>query len=604
MFQIESLMLVSSILVLFAVASSKVSARLGLPVLVVFIGLGMLAGSEGLGGIAFENYGLANGIGTVALSLILFDGGLQTSNSALRLAWKPALTLATLGVVITALVTGLAAHYVLGISLLEGILLGSIVSSTDAAAVFSVLRGRGTRLSERLGATLEVESGSNDPMAVFLTVGLLEVLTGGMNPGWPLLQLFVLQTTVGAAAGFLVGKIGVAANQKINLDAAGLYPVMMAAVGVLAYGLAASFGGSGFLAVYIAGIVLGNSQIIFRRGIALFSDGMAWLSQIVMFTMLGLLSFPSRLLEVAPQGLILAAVLIFVARPLAVHLILPIFRFSFREATLVSWGGLRGAVPIILATFPLLTDLPAGPLLFNVVFFVVLISAMTQGWTLARVAAGLGLQQPARPEPPISLEITSLRHISGDIVDYLVPEGSSPVGRTIRELSLPMGAVVAVIARGQELIPPRGGTKLRAGDHVFLVMRPGVRQLVDQVFCGPGADLGERLNSTEFPLSPDMLVSELNEFYGIEVDAEPACTLEALLRRQHDTDTLRLDSCVQVGNIRLRVREFQDKKIKMVGLQVLADAEVTAVEEPTVDDIPDPAPDTPETHDPVVSSKA
>jgi len=570
MFRVDGLILVGAVMVLFAVASSKFSARLGLPVLVVFIGLGMLAGSEGIGGIEFENYPLAHGIGTIALALILFDGGLRTSMASLHAAWKPALTLATAGVLITSVITGLAAAWVLGIPLLEGVLLGSIVGSTDAAAVFSVLRSRGARLPERLAATLEVESGSNDPMAIFLTVGILEILVGGVEPGLPLLWLFLLQMSVGAVAGLVVGRLGVEANSRINLDAAGLYPVMMAAVGFLAFGIAASVGGSGFLAVYIAGIVLGNHRIVFQRGILLFTDGMAWLGQIVMFTVLGLLSFPSRIMAVAPAGLALAAVLILVARPIAVFATLPLFRFNLRETILIAWVGLRGAVPIILATYPLLAGLPDGRLLFNVVFFAVLVSAITQGWTLPRVAARLGLERAARPEPPVSLEITSLRHVSGDIVDYLVVDGARAAGRLVRELSLPEDAVVAMISRGSDIIPPRGSTRLQVGDHAFLVVSPDGRQLVDRVFAPGGQAVDEPLTAVEFPLSARMRVAELVEFYGIDVDAPPECTLEELLRSRLSPDEIAVDSAVDLGNVRLRIRQMSGEGVDVVGLQVLA----------------------------------
>lgn len=568
MIPVDRLLLLGGLLVLFAVASSKFSSRLGVPALVVFIALGMLAGSEGLGGVDFENYPLANGIGTVALVLILFDGGLRTSIGALRVAWKPALMLATGGVLITSVATGLAASWILGIPTVEGILLGSIVGSTDAAAVFSVLRGRGARLPERLGSTLEVESGSNDPMAVFLTIGLLEILLGRMEPGVPLLWSFFFQMSLGLGVGLLVGRMGTELNERINLDAAGLYPVMMAAIGLFAYGAAAFLGGSGFLAVYVAGIVLGNHEIVFKRGIFLFSDGMAWAAQIVMFTMLGLLSFPTQLLDVAAGGIAIAAVLIFFARPVAVFALLPLFRFSVRETALVAWGGLRGAVPIILATYPLLSGLPDGPLLFNVVFFVVLVSAITQGWTLPHVAAALGLQRPAKSEPPVSLEITSLRHLRGDIVDYLVEEGSKGEGRRIRDLALPEGAVVALVARGEELIPPRGSTCLSRGDHVFLVVRPEVREIVDRIFSVRSGEDEMPLPDIEFPVSARMRVGDLAEFYGIQVEFPAEGTLEELLRARCEDQELKPGFRLSLGKISLSVLEVSSDGVETVGLRI------------------------------------
>jgi potassium/hydrogen antiporter len=339
MFLVDRLLLIAAVLILIGIVSSKLSSRIGLPVLVLFLAVGMLAGEEGIGGIEFENYALAHGIGTIALAIILFDGGLRTSLRSFRAVFKPAISLATAGVVITAGVTGAAASWLLGVPLLHGLLVGSIVGSTDAAAVFAVLRGRGVNLRKRLAATLEVESGSNDPMAIFLTVGILEVLTGGMTFGFGMLWFLVLQVTVGIGAGLLVGRAAVYAINRVDLEAAGLYPILTAATGLLAYAAAANIGGSGFLAVYLAGLIIGNRRIVFQRGILHFHDGAAWLAQIAMFVMLGLLAYPSRVVDVAGDGLIVAFVLIFVARPLAVGVLLPWFGFRIREMTFVAWVG-------------------------------------------------------------------------------------------------------------------------------------------------------------------------------------------------------------------------------------------------------------------------
>lgn len=568
MFAVDSLIALGAILALFAILSSKISTRIGVPTLVVFLALGMLAGSEGVGGLAFENYDLAAAIGTVALALILFDGGLRTSTRSLKAAWGPALVLATLGVALTAGLTGLAASLLLGIPLLQGALLGSIVGSTDAAAVFSVLRGKGARLPTRLNATLEVESGSNDPMAVFLTIGLIEIILGRLDPGFGFARFFLIQMGLGLATGLAVGWLGVKANNRINLEAAGLYPIMLAGLGLLSYGLAAVLGGSGFLAVYVAGIVMGNRSLVFKRGILLFMDGTAWLAQIVMFTMLGLLSFPSRLVEVAPVGMAVAAVLIFVARPLSVVPLLLPFRFQARELAVIAWGGLRGAVPIILATFPLLRGVPSGPLIFDVVFFVVLVSAVTQGWSLPWLARRLSLQRSVEPEAPVSLEITSLRQIDGEIIEYFLVEGSRAAGKRIRELALPDDAVVAMITRGSEMIPPRGSTRLTTGDHVFVVVRQQVRRLVDRAFAPAGGDSGSPVPEFEFPLSPQMLVSQLREYYGIRVDAAPECTLAELVQDRLQGREIAAGSTVRLGEIQLTVREISETGIERIGLRV------------------------------------
>ncbi len=486
MFLIDRLILLGGILLLIGIVSSKFSARLGLPVLVLFLAIGMLAGEDGIGGIQFDNFGVAHAIGTLALAIILFDGGLQTRLPALRAAWKPSALLATIGVLVTAIVTGAAASYVLGIPLLTGLLLGSIVASTDAAAVFSVLRSQGVRLRQRIAATLEVESGSNDPMAIFLTIGFLEVLTGRMELGVGLLRLFVLQMGVGALVGLGVGWLGIVIINRINLAAMGLYPVLASACGLLAFGTAAVLQGSGFLSIYLAGIVLGNSRVVFQRGTFLFMDGLAWIGQITMFVVLGLLSTPTELVPVAGQSLLIAAVLILVARPLAVVPLLAPFGYSPREHFLISWVGLKGAVPIILATFPLLYGLPEGRLLFDVVFFVVLVSATLQGWTMPALASRLGLQEHNPPPPLVTLELLSLSDVDAEIIDYAVAPGSGLVGRTVRDLQMPEGALVALISRDKTLIAPRGSTEMHAGDHLFVIAPPATKPAVDLALAAEG----------------------------------------------------------------------------------------------------------------------
>ena len=480
MFLVDHLILVGGLLLVIGIVSSKFSARLGLPVLVLFLAVGMLAGEDGFGGIEFDNFRVAHAIGTVALAVILFDGGLQTRFSALTAAWKPAAVLATAGVLVTAVITGLAASAILNIPLLAGLLLGSIVASTDAAAVFSVLRAQGVQLRERLSATLEVESGSNDPMAIFLTIGLVEVIAGRMEPGAALLVLFAQQMGVGAIVGLGIGWLAVRIINRINLSAAGLYPVLAGACAFVAFGLAAVAGGSGFLAIYLAGIVVGNSRIVFQRGTYMFIDGLAWMGQIAMFVVLGLLSTPSELLPIAGQALGLAAVLIFVARPIAVMPLLLPFGFSVREVALIAWVGLKGAVPIILATFPLMFGVPDGRLLFNVVFFVVLVSAVLQGWSLPLLASWLGVEEHRPPGPAVSLELMTLRNVNADILDYTVPPDSTARGRRVADLKLPEGSVLAMIVRGDSLIPPRGSTELESGDHVFVIGRMDAREALDR----------------------------------------------------------------------------------------------------------------------------
>jgi cell volume regulation protein A len=594
MFVVDTIILLTGVLLLLGIVSSKFSARFGVPVLVLFLAVGMLAGSEGIGGIDFEDFGLAHGIGTIALAIILFDGGLSTPVGSLKLSWRPAIVLATVGVLITAVITGLAVAWILELSVLEGMLLGSIVGSTDAAAVFAVLRYGGVRLPDRLASVLEVESGSNDPMAIFLTVGCIEVIMGRIELGPELLGLFVRQMAVGAGAGLLIAYATVWIVNRINLDAAGLYPVLVSACGLLAYGFAAALGGSGFLAIYLAGIVIGNSRIVFQRGVFLFHNAGAWLSQIVMFTVLGLLSFPSRLMNVSGYGLLIAAVLTFVARPVAVVISLLPFRFNRRELVFLSWVGLKGAVPITLATFPLMFGVPHAAMIFDIVFFVVLVSAAIQGWSLPLFARLLRLDMPHVAEPPLTLEISSLRHVEGDIVDYTVSDDSQVAGRLVKDIAMPEGVVIAIVARGQQIIPPQGNTRILPGDHAILVLRPGTKPLVDRVF---GRATEERLQlpaSLEFPLRASTTVSELEEFYGIQMDAAPQQTLDEFLKSRLGPERVKIGAVVHLEQIALVVRDITDGgSIESVGMIVLEQPALesldelgsdTANEEPSIDD--------------------
>jgi potassium/hydrogen antiporter len=573
MFLIDTIILVTGILLLLGIVSSKFSTRFGVPVLVLFLLLGMLAGSEGLGGIAFEDYGLAHAVGSLALALILFDGGLSTTLGGIRIVWRPALVLATFGVLATALVTGWVASWVLGVPLLHGLLLGSIIGSTDAAAVFAVLRSGGVALPERLQATLEVESGSNDPMAIFLTIGCIHVITGQMEFGPDLVLLFVKQMSIGGFMGLIGGYAAVSAVNRINLEIGGLYPVLATAFALLIFGVAARFEGSGFLAVYLAGIVIGNRRVVFKRGILMFHDALAWLSQITMFVLLGLLSFPSRLWAVAGQGLLITVVLCFVARPAAVALSLFPFRFKYRELVFLSWVGLKGAVPITLATFPLLYGIPEASLIFNVVFFVVVVSALVQGWSLPVVAKRLGLALPARPAPPVSLEISSLRHAEGDIVDYTVSKDSRAAGRLVRELALPDGVVIALIARNERLIPPQGRTRIEPGDHVIVVLRPDIRPLVNRVFTA-NADDEELPSQFEFPLRASISVAELEDLYGLRLDIPGSLTLDEAVRDLLKSEPVRVGAAVRFPEIALLVRELTPQgRIATVGMIILPQAE-------------------------------
>lgn len=565
MFMIDQIILLAAILIIFGILSSKLSARLGLPVLVLFLMVGMLAGEDGPGGIVFDNAQIAHALGSLALAIILFDGGLQTPMSSIKQVWKPASVLATLGVLTTAVLTGLAAAYILNVSLLYGLLIGAIVGSTDAAAVFSLLRNAGIHINPRLKATLEIESATNDPMAIFLTVGLLEVMVKGLEPGTGLFMLFVQQMGVGTVVGLAGGWLSVRIINRIHLTTSGLYPVMVAALGLLAFGVAANLGGSGFLAIFIAGVVIGNSRFVFQRSTFLFHDGLAWLGQIVMFVILGLLINPSTLLDVWLEGLWIAAVLILVARPLSVLPVLKIFGFNLREMTLVSWVGLRGSVPIILAIYPLIYGLPGAELIFSVVFFVVLISATVQGSTLPWVARALGLTEAPPATPAATLEITALGDVDADIVEYQLGDHSRASGRRLSQMALPDGTVVAMITRGNEVIPPRGSTFLHAGDHLFIVMKPDVRDFVDLVCSGVAEASHHDLPAGELKLKGYTKVEDLQHSYGIELCADGVLSLDEVLRQTLAGEPV-LGTSKDFGEVTLYVREMVGQRIATVGI--------------------------------------
>lgn len=573
MFLIDTVLLVGGVLLLLGIVSSKLSTRLGVPVLVLFLLVGMVAGSEGVGGLEFENYALAHAIGTMALVMILFDGGLGTSLAAIRVSWQPSLLLATFGVLMTAIITGLAAAWILGISPLEGLLLGSIVSSTDAAAVFSILRWGGISLPKRIAAVLEVESASNDPMAIFLTIGCIELLLGNVTFGPGLLKLFASQMLIGGLLGLAGGYAAVWLVNRIELGAAGLYPVLVSACCLLIYGAAIQCHGSGFLAVYVAGVVVGNRPITFQQGIRRFHDAIAWLGQIVMFVTLGLLCFPSRLWEVSGKALLICLVLMLVARPVAVLLSVLPFRFNLRELAFLSWVGLKGAVPITLATFPLMLATPEGPmhaaLLFDVVFFIVVVSAVVQGTSLTPVARWLGLEQPREPEPPVTLEISSLRRVDSEVRDYAITPDSLAAERLVKELALPSGVVVAMIVRGEKAIPPQGITRIHAGDHVILVVKRGTEPLVDQVFrrSQKPAVLPP---AVEFPFRGSITVGELEAFYSIRIDAPAETTLAAVMRRELGPDRLEVNAVVEFDSLQFRIQALApDGQIELVGMSIL-----------------------------------
>ncbi len=481
---LEYLLLAAAVLLLVSIVASKASGRLGVPALALFLIIGMLAGSDGPGGIYFDDPRLAQWLGVIALVFILYAGGLDTDWERIRPVWTAGLALSTLGVLLTALLMGLFATVVLRLSLLQGMLLGAIVSSTDAAAVFAVLRARSVRLREPLEPLLELESGSNDPMAVFLTAALTGLLASPDASPLRLVPAFFQQMLLGAALGYGMGRAMAWIVNRVRLHVEGLYPVLTVALALLTYAGTAMLGGNGFLAVYLAGLTMGRGDFVHRRSLLRFHDGLAWLMQIAMFLVLGLLVFPSRLPAVAGASLLAAAFLIFVARPLSIAATLLPFGLPAREQAMVAWVGLRGAVPIILATFPRLAGLPQADLIFNIVFFVVLTSVLIQGTTITPVARWLGVTaRPLSPaRPPIEVTANDLK---GELLELVVPSGSAAVGRQIVDLGLPRGALIVLIGRGSEHLVPDGNTVLEAGDHLLILADQDALPATRRVFA-PG----------------------------------------------------------------------------------------------------------------------
>ncbi len=457
------------LLLAVSVVFSRASQRAGVPIALLFLLIGIVAGSEGLGGIAFEDYRFAFRLGAIALALILFDGGLSTPVGAVRKVWAPAGLLATLGVV---LVSGLvaAAGRLLGLDWREALLIGAVVSSTDAAAVFAVLRGSGLHLKRRVGLTLEVESGANDPMAVILTTTLTQNL---LHPEHlSLLAItgeIALHLVVGGVVGLGIGYGGRLLLARLHLTSGGLYPALTLAVAFLAFGMATLALGSGFLAVYVAGLVLGNGPLPFRAGLLRVHDALAWLGQIGMFLILGLLVSPTRLLEVAVIGLALSLVLAIVIRPAVVAVLLLPFRYPAREQLFIGWTGLRGAVPIVLATFPVLAGAPGAGRIFDLVFFIVVASAVVPGATIAWAARRLGLHAPEPPAPQAVLAVESRMPLRGELLSFYIDEAVAVAGVALEELEFPEGAAVALIVRGDALIPAKGTTVLEPGDHAYVI---------------------------------------------------------------------------------------------------------------------------------------
>jgi len=565
LFQSNLLLLVLAGVVLVGVLSSLVASRFGAPLLLVFLVIGMLVGEDGPGGVLFSDYRATYFVGSAALAIILFDGGLRARTSSFKGALAPAILLSTAGVVITAAVAGVAAVFLLGVPPLYGFLVGAIIASTDAAAVFFLLRAGGLKLRRRVNAVLEIESGTNDPVAVFLTLAVVELILSGSGGAWWETGVLVLrQGALGAAFGLAGGLAIVTLVNRIDLPG-GLHPLFVISGAIAVFGLAAVLDGSGFLAVYVAGLVVGNRPVRASASIAAFHDTATWLCQIAMFMLLGLLVTPSRLLPVLVPALAIAAVLTLVARPLAVAICLAPFRVSMREQVFVAWVGLRGAVSIFLAAIPMLAGIAGAEVFFNVAFVVVLASLLVQGWTIAPLARRLGLALPGHARPVERVEIDLPGQLTHEIVGYPVA-AQSPV----RDPAvLPRWARPVFVIRAGEVIEPVRAGALAAGDYAYFLAPPDRAADLDRLFS---TDEESRRASVVpvFPIDPSAPLGTLAALYGIEVPAERASlTVEALFAERFADGAVTGD-VLPLDGVRLIARAVQGGRLVEAGL-VIAD---------------------------------
>ncbi|HEX4986142.1 MAG TPA: potassium/proton antiporter [Burkholderiales bacterium] len=562
--------LIGTLLLLVSILASTLSSRTGAPLLLVFLGIGMLAGDEGAGHIRFGDYQLAYLVGTMALAVILFDGGMRTRYETFRVGLWPAVSLATVGVVLTTAIVGYGAAKILGLDVMQGMLIGAIIGSTDAAAVFSLLHAAGMRLKERVGATLEIESGCNDPMAVFLTLSLMHVVSADLHsPGWGIAWHFVQQFGLGALLGVAGGRLLVWLVNHVVL-ASGLYPLLAMTGGLATYALATVLDGSGFLAIYLAGLVLGNSRVHAAGNILRVHDGLAWLSQITLFVMLGLLVAPSALFEIGPAALGVSAVLMFVARPLAVFVSLLPFRFPLNEQVFISWTGLRGAVPIVLALFPALAGLPQSSIYFNVAFFVVLTSLLVQGWTVAPLAGWLKLKLPKEHAPYYSEFVEVPGRAGLHLLGYRVNELSSAIGRTVTQLALPTEVRVVAAFREGKSVEHIPRLEVAAGDLVYVITPDEHMTQLDLVFV-PADDREESEQQRffgSFTLNGDAPLGEVVEMYGGSVAVEVGgMSLAQYIDRQFRRRPS-VGDYVRFGRLNLVVRETRAGRVSRVGIIV------------------------------------
>jgi potassium/hydrogen antiporter len=563
--------LLGALLVLAGILSSLVALRFGAPLLLVFLLVGMLAGESGIGGIKFDDVHTTYTVGSIALALILFDGGLRTRFATFRSVLAPSILLATVGVLVTAALTAPVAKYMLDLNWTESLLIGAVVASTDAAAVFLLVHARGLRLRPRVGATLEVESGTNDPFAIFLTIILVEFLLQGDKPWLTVATALAQETVLGTLVGVFGGRAMVWVLNRLALPQ-GLHAPFIATGALVVFGLAQAVHGSGYLAAYLAGLVVGNRPTRAHNTVVVFLDAVTWLAQIVMFVLLGLLVWPQRLPSTALPAILVAVTLTLIARPVAVFLCLAPFRFSLREKLFISWVGLRGAVGIFLASIPLLVGLAKAYIYFDVAFVVVILSLLIQGWTIAAAARRLHVALPRTDPPSRRVELDLPGQLEQELVGYPV----GPKSPYLRRRITPSWAKLMLVIRNQRIYTPEEAETVREGDHVYLLAPPERAQALDRFFvdmpppAAPDPQLVE-----DFFVSGDATLGALGEIYGLTIAPEDA----AITLADHFAARLghapKRNDKVALGAIALVAHSVEKDRVTMVGLQ-LAEPEPAA----------------------------
>ena len=567
---IHQIIFAGALIVMLSILAGRLSSRFGAPILLVFLGIGMLLGDEGPGGIQFSDPAAAYFFGSIALAVILFDGGLRTTRASMRLASGPAISLATLGVVMTTAVTAVAVSLFIALPPLEAFLVAAVVASTDAAAVFMLLHLRGLDINRRVGATLEVESGINDPMAIFLVLGATTLLDqDALYPDLATLLQFLWEMGAGAVMGWLGGLALVWLINRLQL-AAGLYPILALAGAVLVFGATLVVHASGFLAVFLVGYVLGNRRHRGNQLIVRFTDALGWLSQIALFVMLGIFVTPSTLLPYVWPAIGIAAVLLLVARPLAVWISLWPFRFAPAEKLFVAWVGLRGAVPIYLAMIPMLHEVPQADAVFSIAFVVVIVSLVLQGWTMPVAARLTGIEVPPETSSEDRLDLDPLHRQSRELVGYRVAAGSAAVGMAPSELHLPAETSVVTVLRDDRVLRPEAAEPLAPDDLVLALGRTETLFRLDRLFAAQVRPIHREASDTfgDFPIDPAATIGAIVDFYGLPAGIQiRGRTAEAYVRERLGREPVAGDA-VPIGAAELVVRETAEGRIERLGLRL------------------------------------